>query len=171
MGSFNVNTQGNTAYTVECTDSLGTVKRFALNVDNKAQYALQLKSDMESVSYSVLCSATNTQASLSDKYVLIHSRGITLALFPAEQMSGRVMNLTTAPEGIIHFALIDEKGQTYSERLWFHRKSVRSSLKVESLKDNVRPRGNAKIEVSLLTADAEGMEEIGRASCRERVCL
>ena len=158
MGSFNVNTQANATYTVECTDSLGTVKRFALNVDNKAQYALQLKSDMESVSYSVLRSATNTQATLSDKYVLIHSRGITLALFPAEQMSGRVMNLTSAPEGIIHFALIDEKGQTYSERLWFHRKSVRSSVKVESLKDNVRPRGNAKIEVSLLTADADDIE-------------
>ncbi len=158
MGGFNVNTQVNATYTVECTDSLGTVKRFPLNVDNKAQYALQLKSDMESVSYNVLRSTTSAQASLSDKYVLIHSRGITLALFPAEQMCDRVMNLNTAPEGIIHFALIDEKGQTYSERLWFHRKSVRSSVKVESFKDNVRPRSNAKIEISLLTDDAENIE-------------
>ena len=158
MGGFNVNTQVNATYTVECTDSLGTVKRFPLNVDNKSQYALQLKSDMESVSYNVLRSTTSAQASLSDKYVLIHSRGITLALFPAEQMCDRVMNLTTAPEGIIHFALIDEKGQTYSERLWFHRKSVRSIVKVESFKDNVRPRSNSKIEISLLTDDAENVE-------------
>ena len=67
------------------------------------------------------------------------------------------MNLNTAPEGIIHFALIDDRGVTYSERLWFHRKSVRSSLEVESFKDNVRPRSNAKIEVRLLTADAENI--------------
>ena len=159
MGSFNINTQAKSTYTVECFDTLGSVKRFPLKVDNRALYALHLENDMESVSYNVLSSPTSAPASLSDKYVLIHSRGITLALFPAEQMSGRVMNLRTAPEGIIHFALIDDKGNVYSERLWFHRNSKRSSVNIESLKDNVRPRGNAKIEVSLLASNAESIEE------------
>ena len=155
MGCFTLSTTPGTEYRVECTDCLGTTKSFPLYTDVQSKYALQLQSDIESVSYKVL---TANRASLSDKYVLIHSRGITLALFPAEQMCDRVMNLTTAPEGIIHFALIDENRQTYSERLWFHRKSVRSSVKVESFKDNVRPRSNAKIEISLLTDDAENIE-------------
>ena len=146
MGSFTLTTTTGTEYRVECIDSLGTIKSFPLYTDEQSKYALQLQSDMESVSYKVL---TANGASLSDKYVLIHSRGITLALFPAEQMSGRVMNLNTAPEGIIHFALIDDKGVTYSDRLWFHRATKRPAITVESLKDNVPPRSSAKMSLGL----------------------
>ena len=145
MGSFYIETKADEQYIAICKDTNGQEREFELPTPDDNAISIALISNKESVRYNVL--ASGTQENYTDKYMLIHSRGIPLAIAPIHSMQNRDMDLSNAPQGIIHFAIIDVYGNVYSNRLWFHRKDSHSTISLEEPLKRVKPREDATMQL------------------------
>ncbi|MBP3420124.1 MAG: hypothetical protein J6K74_06020 [Marinifilaceae bacterium] len=148
MGSFYLQTSLNETYHAESKSEQGVKKEFSLPKPEHNAIALQLESNGTEVIYKTLSSGL--MADYSDKFILIHSRGIPLAISPLMSMEGKIMNLSSAPGGIIHFAIIDIHGNVYSDRLWFHHhQSYSKEILLDAPAHNIHPRDDAKMKILL----------------------
>ena len=147
MGSFYIKADPKERYIVVCNDENDHTKEFELPSSESNALSLALTQNKESVSYNII--ASGSMQDYSDKYILIHSRGIPLAIAPITDMQNKSMDLSNAPEGIIHFAVIDIHGNVYTDRLWFHRKAQTSSITLEEPLRSVKPREDAHMRLHL----------------------
>jgi|GEM_PF-336116 len=149
MGSFIVDTDSCKEYFAEFTssDNIKRVLQLPLPTDNDNRLALTLQTE----NANVVCSVLGMESAYENKYIVIHSRGIPIGIYPVVSIRDKVLDLSGAPEGIITFALVDELGNTCSERLWFHRKEHRAAIDIAPLDNRVKLRSDAKIKLNLLS--------------------
>ena len=150
MGSFVLSALPNEMYRAIVTSADGNVKEFELPMaKNRGSYALQLLTNGESVIYRVL---HGDDGDLSDKYIIINSRGMPLGVYPVLQTQGKSMNFETSPEGILNFTLIDDKGVVYSNRMWYHYCDEGGVIRIDEGKD-VEPRKERTVQLTIGNAD------------------
>ncbi len=151
MGNFVIESKYEDILYAECKSEYGIIQRFRLPAAEQSGMGLSL----EFVNDEVTCNINKT-SDMTSQYnsskLLIHSRGMPLALFDVPDVDGNALNLADAPEGIIHFAVIDTLNRIISERLWFHRKLRREDIDVKVL--NV-PLARGKAYCSILMKSAQ----------------
>ncbi len=149
MGSFTVDTDSCKEYFAEFTsgDNIKKVLKLPLPTDDDNRLALALQTE----NANVICSVLGLESVYKSKYLVIHSRGIPIGIYSIMNIKDKVLDLSGAPEGIITFALVDELGNTCSERLWFHRKEHRAVIDILPFDNRVKLRSNAKIKLNLLS--------------------
>ncbi|MBE6334733.1 MAG: hypothetical protein E7071_07945 [Bacteroidales bacterium] len=152
MGSFFIKSDTSAFYYAECISIHGTKKSFQLPQISLDGRALQLATDKENVVCNILNSSAKNDL-LSNRTLLIHSRGMPLAIFNAEDVNGRCLNLSTSPEGVLHFVLLDSLYRVESERLWFHRKFTRDNL-FANIINSPTPRKPAYCSLQLESSDS-----------------
>ena len=147
MGSVELVLSQNKSYKAIFEGEDGNSKEFMLPVPGIGNdCSLKLNISGESVSYDIL---SNSVKSFSSSKLIIHSKGIPMAIFNAESMRNKSMNLSGAPEGILHFVLVDSALNSISERLWFHRNPTREYIEIEPPRSRVKPREDAHIAIQL----------------------
>ena len=149
MGSFIMKADKATTYHAVCKSIHGEKRTFQLPTAINNGYAISLETVRENVTCNILSSTPET---LSEMTLLIHSRGMPMAVFNAYSVNGKSLNLTTSPEGILHFVLIDKGSRVVSERLWFHRKFDRETLSARII-NSPTPRNQAYCSLLLNSID------------------
>ncbi len=149
MGSFLMKADKTTTYYAECKSIDGETRSFQLPKSIDKGYAISLETVRENVTCNIL---SYEPESLSDMILLIHSRGMPMAVFNAYSVNGKSLNLTTSPEGILHFVLFDKEARMVSERLWFHRKFDRETLSARII-NSPTPRNQAYCSLALNSID------------------
>ena len=147
MGSVELSLSPDNSYKAIIEGEDGNKKEFLLplSTSNKA-CALKLELAGECIKYDIL---TNGSNDFSTHKLLIHSKGMPMAIFNAEAMRNKTLNLSGSPEGILHFVLLDSLMNPVSERLWFHRKVDREYIDIEYPRSKIKPRNDAKITLNL----------------------
>lgn len=152
MGHFVINTANAENYTLIVENSEGNQKSFPLPKANSKAFAIALSNNDANITYKILGSEDYSNMSL-----YIHNRGIPLGVINAKQNIGKVLELSSAPEGVIHFVLIDTLGKIHSERVWFNRRMERNSIVIETPDKRVNPREDANITLNLTSPTMESI--------------
>lgn len=156
IGSVELSMNPNVAYKAIVSNSEGNVKEFPIKISgNMYAKTLKLYSNGENVIYDIL--SNDSVVDVSSHFLLIHSKGIPMGIFNAEAMRGKNLNLSGTPEGILHFVLLDNSFNVLSQRLWFHRKYQRDSLKVLLPNEKVSPRDEATIDISFIGCGTDSL--------------
>ncbi len=122
IGSFYITADKGVRYSVTACGEDGNEKQFELPETSTNAVALKLDFKGSELQYQILTSPDaefEREEFLSDKYILIHSRGVPLAILHALEYEGVTLDLSSSPRGLTHIVLIDESGVVYSDRLWF----------------------------------------------------
>lgn len=148
MGSFMITSFANDSLFAICESESNVKRLFRLPVAVSSGMNIVL----DFVNDEVVCNIKRTSDN-EDSYkktkLLIYSRAMPLLLLNSVDVDGRKLNLSTAPEGIIHFALLDSLNRKLSERLWFHRRVNREKLDI-NIVNKPQPRGMADCIISIL---------------------
>ncbi len=132
VGSFEIVGSSLVDYVVKVQSSSLLRKEYSLPHFSTSGVSLRVDANDDKVIYKLLCDSSNSIR--NSGYVVIHSRGIPLAVLDIPKSVGRTMDLSGAPSGLIHFVLTDSLGNVQSERLWFHipKKSYSMSVTLPS---------------------------------------
>lgn len=142
IGSFDYFVDDRIYYLI-LTSEDKVVKRVELPLPKSDLSVLRIDSDRNVVRVKIL-----GDKSRDDYYLLVHSRGITLGVFDINVINGVPLDFSNAPEGIIHFLLLDEDYHVHSERLWFNRNYNRPQLNVECPVQNNIGRSDELVTLS-----------------------
>ncbi len=150
MGHFVINTTNAENYTLVVQNSEGNTKSYQLPKANSKAFAIALTNNNANITYNILGNGNFDNMSL-----YIHNRGIPLGVINAKKNIGKTLELATAPEGVIHFVLIDTTGKIQSERVWFNRKQERNYIEIATPEQRVTPRNDAQITLNLISPTQE----------------
>ncbi|MBP3419158.1 MAG: hypothetical protein J6K74_01005 [Marinifilaceae bacterium] len=150
MGHFIINTTDCDGYKIVVTNSEGNSKTISLPKTNSKAFAIALTNNDANITYNILGSGDCSKMSL-----YIHNRGIPLGVINAKDNIGRTLELGLAPEGVIHFVLIDTLGKIQSERVWFNRRKERNTIEIETPETQITPRAEATITLNLKSPTME----------------
>jgi len=155
IGNFIIESKSGDILYAECKSEYGIKQRFKLPDAELSGMGLSL----EFVNDEVTCNINKT-ADMRSQYnssrLLIHSRGMPLAIFDVPDIDGNALDLSGAPEGIINFAIIDTSSRIISERLWFHRKLQRDDIDVTLLNAPLA-RGKAYCSILMKSVQDTGI--------------
>ncbi len=115
MGKFVLDPREGESYYAIVKAANGREKRFSLPVAGEKGVALHLAHYGGKIVYEVI-NHTNQPNNLL--FMLIHSRGKVIAIYPVKLLNGQIPE-SALPAGINSFAIIDSIGNTYCERLLF----------------------------------------------------
>lgn len=127
IGSFEINGKPLTDYTVITKSYNSLTKQYSLPQFYNSGVSLRLDATGTKVRYRVL--GDSLHHIRNSGHVIIHSRGVPLAILELSTTEGRTMDLSSAPSGLIHFVLTDSVGTIFSERLWFNEPQHNNSIK------------------------------------------
>lgn len=150
MGHFVINTTNCENYKVVVTNSEGNTKQLSLPKANDKAFAIALINNNANITYNILGGGDYSNMSL-----YVHNRGIPLGVINAKDNIGRILELSSAPEGVIHFVLIDTTGKIQSERVWFNRKASRNHIEIQTPETRIKPREEANITLKLTSPEME----------------
>lgn len=156
MGAFEFKTVPGERYYALLSMADGNKKRFDLPVPKSDGIALKLLSSTEVLGYVVLA-ADSTQES-DDLYLVAHSRGVPLICQPVTIGTKGKLLVKDLPEGILHVLIMNSKGEVYSQRLCFIRKSQRPEIMIQSDKDTYYVRDQVHLDLQIL-ADSLQMKK------------
>jgi hypothetical protein len=115
MGKFILQPKKDERYYAVVKKGDGLEKRFELPPVQTEGVALRLINFNGRIVYEVINHSDRPNNSL---YMLIHSRGKVFAIYPVNQLGGKIPE-TILPAGITSFSIIDTLGNTLCERLVF----------------------------------------------------
>lgn len=144
MGHFVINTTNCSNYKLIVENGEGNIKTYLLPKANNKALAIALTNNNANITYNILGNEDYSNMSL-----YIHNRGIPLGVINAKDNIGKVLELGSAPEGVIHFVLIDTLGKIHSERVWFNRKKERNYITIQTPEKQITPREDANITLKL----------------------
>ena len=104
---------------------------------------LSVNAANSNVSYDIKYSSDYVD-SLRNSYVVIYSRGILLSVLPALDFEKKRLSFASTQPGVICFALCNDRGTVYSERLWYNRIDGATSIEFNDIDMNV---DNGKMDV------------------------
>lgn len=149
MGAFDLTAEPSRRYYGLFTMKDGVQKRFDLPEAVACGVGLKLVTSADVVGYIVM--ATDSLPVVENLYVLIHARGVPVLCQPVRVgMKGR-LQVNDLPEGILHFLLMDDQCNVYSERLCFIRKKGRPELAVETAKRDYFIRERVDLDMRVLS--------------------
>lgn len=146
MGAFELAVEpGQEYYAVAKCGNLE--KRFALPKPTAYGMALKVVSNAEILGYTLLGADSVPQK--KDLFFVAHCRGIPLVCQPIEVGNGGILPLQKLPEGILHLLVMDSKGEVYSQRLCFVRRSNRPELSVHTDQNDYGVREPVYVDLQL----------------------
>ncbi|MBE6334858.1 MAG: hypothetical protein E7071_08600 [Bacteroidales bacterium] len=118
IGSFEIRALPEMQYRVVTKSSEIKIKEFLLPKFKQDAVSLRIDAVGDNLVYKLLCDSLNQ--TYRDGCIVIHSRGVPLAILDIATSEGKIMNLGGAPAGVVEFVLLDGVGEVLSKRLWFH---------------------------------------------------
>ena len=117
MGAFDLNVEPGRRYFAVLKNTEEVEKRFELPLPNPHAIGLKLFSSPEILGYSVM--AADSVQDSGDLYILVHSRGVPVLCKQTQIGAKGKLLMKDLPEGILTLALLNSKGEAYSQRLCF----------------------------------------------------
>ncbi|MDE5611746.1 MAG: hypothetical protein K2I90_07005 [Odoribacter sp.] len=147
MGAFDMTVEPGRRYYGLFAMNDGEQKRFDLPEAVARGIGLKLMNNADAVGYIVM--AADSMPAVENLYILIHSRGVPVLCQPVRVGAKGRLQVKDLPEGILHFLLIDDKNNVYSERLSFVRKKGRPEIAVEPAKRNWFVRERVEVDMQV----------------------
>lgn len=148
MGAFNLTAEPGRHYYGLFSMEGGKQKRFDLPDAVASGIGLKLVINADMVGYVVM--ATDNFPEIENLYVLVHAKGVPVMCYPVQAgVKGR-LRVEDLPEGILHFLLIDDKNNVYSERVCLIYKKERPEIVVTTTKPDYFIREQVELEVQVM---------------------
>jgi TonB-dependent SusC/RagA subfamily outer membrane receptor len=151
MGKFLLEPRKGESYYALVKASNGREKRFNLPVALEDGVALHLARYAGKIVYEVINHTNKPNNSL---FMLIHSRGKVIAIYPVKTLNGQIPE-PVLPAGINSFAIIDSAGNTLCERLFFQRDKNQPLIGIQSDKAIYGKREPVKLNLNVRTPDGK----------------
>ena len=159
MGTFSFIPQAGKCYIARCTDSSGIVKEIVLPQVEKTGYSLQVMQRKSDYYVSVL---HHPDMVVEPLILVVHQRGLPryaqLWNFSFQSLKFAEKDFSS---GIVHFLLVDLRGNIRSERLAFR---FPSGEKSQAVPDKPRYASRHLVRLELQAIDEQGMPWEGSAS-------
>ena len=145
MGCFRIPVTGGKKYYAVLKTESGGEKRFDLPEVSRTGWGLDLTVGDEFVDYRIVCG--DEASLLGDLYLVVHSRGVVLAVEPVEGKARGRIHADIVPEGVAHAFLVDSKCQVYSQRLFFRKNKERPALAVKTNRPSYASRELVRMKI------------------------
>lgn len=145
MGCFRLPVNpGKSFYAIMKTDD-GVEKRFELPTVSDDGWGITILGQDSMLHYRVIKAA---HARLPEElYAIVHCRGMLLGSNRVNGLMKGSVDLNIVPEGVSHIALIDGKGNVYSQRLFFTKNKQRPGLTIKTNKPTYVSRELVEMEI------------------------
>ena len=156
MGAFRIPVTPGHEYYAMMRLGNGQEERFDLPAPVDDAWGLAVEATDSLVSYDVLKGANAVLP--ENLYVLLHSRGVVLAMQPVKgKVKGRI-DAGMLPEGISHLVLMDDQYNIHSQRIFFHKFKQRPGLEIVTSRPSYAARELVEMEIGFEEAYAEFLE-------------
>lgn len=156
MGAFELEVKPGERYYALLAMKDGEQKRFDLPEPVTRGVGLKLTVLRDWVGFSVL--AAESTPKMENLYILVHSRGVPLFCQPVQMGANGRFFQEQLPEGIVHFLLVDDKNNVYSERLCFIRKKEPAEIVLTADKAGYYIREQVKLDMRVRADSLQSVE-------------
>lgn len=156
MGAFDLNVEPGRRYFAVLKNTEEVEKRFELPLPNSHAIGLKVFSTPEILGYSVM--AADSVRDSGDLYILVHSRGVPVLCKQTQIGAKGKLLMRDLPEGILTLALLNSKGEAYSQRLCFvhHNDRPKIVLNWDKPSYHVREQVHLQVQVDADSTYAKG---------------
>ena len=149
MGAFELKVEPNQRYYGLFSMPNGEEKRFDLPESTLSGIGLKLITNKDMVGYIVM--TTSDFPTSTPLYLLAHVRGMPFYCEPIHRNSKGKFLAKNLPEGILHFVILDNQYNVYSERLCFVTKEKQVNIELQSDKSTYHSREQVQMELQVHT--------------------
>lgn len=146
MGRFTLPVTAGQRYTAVMRSRDSMDFRFEFPVPDDEGWGLAVEATDTAVHYRVLGGAEAVMP--ENFYLVLHSRGVVLAM---ERVRGKMRGMIDTrmlPEGIAHLLLMDDQGSVYSQRIFFHKFKRRPGVEIRMSKPVYTSRDLVEMEIA-----------------------
>jgi len=150
MGKFSLFAQSGVKYYADFKTENGLSKRFSLPPVVDKGVSLKIISNKSKIFYEINNKLTED---LSKLFLLIHTRGVVLALQPLKSANGQIPD-ENLPAGITSFSVVDSLGNVFCERLFFVKNNDPYNINIQSDKNAYKKREQVALNFNISGADS-----------------
>lgn len=151
MGTFELTAEPGRRYYALLSVEGGEKKRFELPEAVACGVGLKVMTTADMVGYVVM--STDSILPVENLYIMAHSRGVPLFCQPVHAGDKGKLLVKDLPEGILHFLLLDDKSQVYSERLCFIQHRQYPEIRLSTAKPTYYIREQVELDMQILAGD------------------